>query len=367
MSDSRRDRLRRAVRQRVREIDALLALSLQFDARRREKSERLLDELRRMTAKETEHLLLRLTREQQQLVILLRPASPPADLAESLEEARPRPNTFLWIPRWHLRELLPGLESAVPSIKNLPQHARITVDVLGVESNGRPPEIRILEAGLFEDMCAHVNAAQDLRETALTPSAPKPLRKALSAFRRSAVLVAFNMVEAYINSVAFDTLVERGDSLALRDRDLLSEWDSTKNRQRLVPFREKLLQYPKIAINVEHPPLQESNCPEYALLLGAAKDFRDAIVHANPKPSIGPLNLDDPVPQKEVLFWQLPDSDDFRYINNDQSKSGHWLEIVDAAIGAVKRIHATIHPERKGLFWVHDRATDGRFPEKAFD
>jgi hypothetical protein len=364
--DSRRDKLRRAVRQRVRETQALLGLSARYNQRLRDESNRVLGRISRLTARDLKELLEHLDAQLAALVRDLRPTSDVAGLAKALETALPRGDALLWVPRWHLRELVPGLDERITSIRHFPQHARIGLDIHGFLPEDSEPEVRILEAALFEDMCTMVNAAQDLSHVLADPRPPKADRKRLAAFRRAAVFTAFNMVEAYLNSVAFDALIERGAKLTSKERDILSEWDSARGRQRLVNFRGKLLQYPRLAVGAVHPPLQESNSDAFATLVGEAKDFRDSIVHANPRPSVGPLDLEDPDPKKEMLYWQVADVDDMRYLVDDKSVPGFWLIIVDAAISVIRQIENVLRPNTHP-FWLRDRSADGRFDESVFD
>ena len=160
----------------------------------------------------------------------------------------------------------------------------LSFDVNALNRVAHPIELRILEAALFEDMCVLFNRGWALHEA----SGIKPLDKRelneQAALRRAAVLASFYLVEAYLSSIAFDYLVDHASDPRTSDTDKITEWDHVKDKQRLVAFRDKVLHYPRIILGLPHPPLQENNCPEVKLLLTEAKQFRDAIVHANPRP-----------------------------------------------------------------------------------
>src|SRR5207247_7355347 len=57
-------------------------------------------------------------------------------------------NQLLFMPKWELLALLPGLNSLDPSIEILPQHAQLSIDVNGLYPP-RSGETRVLEASLF--------------------------------------------------------------------------------------------------------------------------------------------------------------------------------------------------------------------------
>ena len=78
-----------------------------------------------------------------------------------------------------------------------------------------------------------------------------------------------------------------------------------------ISFRDKAIKYPKIILGTEHPPLQESNCPELEFVLTKAKIFRDSIVHASPS-----FHISDFVPKKENILYELTIEDVEAIVDN---------------------------------------------------
>ncbi len=91
---------------------------------------------------------------------------------------------------------------------------------------------------------------------------------------RSGLLTAFNLVECYLNSKAWEYL--RGDavdpSLSTRQRKLLEDTWGTK-------FRDKLLKYPGI---IGGKPLSNDIKESAEEFLRVVKPFRDSLVHPSP-------------------------------------------------------------------------------------
>lgn len=214
-----------------------------------------------------------------------------------------------------------------------------------------------------------VNRAWSIRHEASKPDAPKVLIKEESALRRGSALASFYFVEAYLNSIAFDHPVGHYDKLSPNDRDRITEWDHAKNKERLVSFRDKLLSYPRIVLGLAAPPLQENNCPEVKFLLEEAKGFRDAIVHANPRPA--PFTQE---PVKQVQFWRIGSATSIELMKGGRSYGNPalgpvelWTSIVDNSIEVVEKIELLIHSNRERLWWMKRRGDDGSFPESVFD
>lgn len=261
-----------------------------------------------------------------------------------------------------------GLEEFVPGLQLYPEHTQLSLDIHGVKPATAPGEVRILEAALFEDMCALFNRAWDLAPAASADGAAKPLRKECAASRRATVLAAFYTIEAYLNSLAFDYLMH-ADREPSADMDMITEWDHKRERPKLVGFRDKLLQYPRIITGARQPPLQESNCSPLRELLDVSKALRDSVVHASPRPD--PFGTHS---SKELRFWRLGSTTPITF----QSASGEMqpetadptrlvTSTVDNAIALIRTIEHTVHGHVKRLFWVHDRADDGRFPLSVFE
>lgn len=296
------------------------------------------------------------------------PTRPAEYFIEMYRHSSASPATLGLIHKWHLCALFRQFEAVYPSIADLPEHCRLSLDVHGTYLPGNPGEIRIIEAAIFEDMCAHVNHGLQLVERAEMGTANKVEIKGLAAFRRAAVTSAFYLVEAYLNSIAFDHVVRNEGSLSVAELDKLTEWDSRSARGKLVSFRDKLLMYPRIILGAPSPIFQENNCEEVSFLLTEAKHFRDAIVHANPRPGRDSFDF-----EKEARFWQIGEATQFWYYRGSDvaglqpSDSTLWLQIVDNAISLIRKVEAKIHPGSRRLFWLESRTGSGPFRESVFD
>ena len=252
-----------------------------------------------------------------------------------------------YMPMGMISELLSHYDSL-----DFPPHARIAIDYLGI---GRDYpggfETRLLEASLFEDMCALFNLCKDAE--AQIPSnlsigsiARKVAAKRHAALKRATLSAAFYFIEGFMNCLAVDFVHKSGDSITDKDRAMLTEWDATKNRYRPVSTRDKLIQYPRIILRLQFPPLDENNCPELAYIVTVAKDFRDAIVHASAS-----FDRLQGYPRKENLFGAL---------------GQHDVEVVvDNSISLVRRISDVVYGKNRN--WLKNRGENGYFPEAVFE
>lgn len=257
---------------------------------------------------------------------------------------------ILYVPLWTLRTWFARFDERLPSYGKLPSHARLSVDLEGIYPDGYTGEWRLLEAALYEDMALHFNEAAnvDLGPDVLPNLDGRKRIKRQAASLRGAVASAFFMVEAYLNSVAFDCVMKHWDELTERERALLTERDvKDESRFKAVSFRDKLLQYPRVYLRAEHPPLQESNCPSMAFVLSEAMLLRDAIVHANPR-----LDTDSALSAREMAFVSL---------DLERCKA-----VVDAAVDLVLSLEAAIHGNIDRFGWMHRRGDSGLFPDEAF-
>ena len=205
-------------------------------------------------------------------------------------------------------------------------------------------EWRLLEALLYEDMCALYNLSVDLSRKAESSAGSNG--KQANALRRAVVTAAFYFLESYLNGLAYDFLATTQRSLSEKELELLTEWVATKNARRYASFRDKLLQYPKIILGLEPPPLQESNCMPLAFMLQQIKTLRDAIVHASPVT----FNSTEGMSAKELALFDMQ----LELIDR----------IVDETIALVRTIENTVRGTNAFLDWLNDR-DQGRFPEAA--
>jgi hypothetical protein len=197
-------------------------------------------------------------------------------------------------------------------------------------------------------MCFAFNYAVKTFEAYSSRSSTKVEKKSHEFYLRTAILSAFYFVEAYLNGIAFDFTLRCRQELAQEIQDELYEYDSKKKRERWLALRNKMLQYPKIILNLGDPPLVEDNCQEMRILLSEAKTFRDSIVHQSPKPDFDTKEF-----TKLRAFTGL-----------------HLAEastIVDAAVSYVSKVNKILGDQGADLAWFYNRDETGRFPEKAFE
>jgi len=219
----------------------------------------------------------------------------------------------------------------------LPEHAAIAIST---KAGNATIEVHTVETILFEEMCALFNEAKKATQISLADATKRQL-KSRNALTRATLLASYYFVEAYLNGLATDHYYANYN-LNEKDMSALTEGQKTMS------VREKLLQYPKIILGCKHPPLQESNCPEMAVLTGKAKDMRNAIVHASAIP-----NLENYVPEKAQLIFGL----------TFEETEG----VVDSAISLVRKLEALVKGNCDRINWLCNRAEDGSFSEKTFD
>jgi len=206
------------------------------------------------------------------------------------------------------------------------------------------------EAALYEDMAVAYNNAVRTEQATPQPTNDREAAKTHTFFMRQSVLCAFYFVEAYLNGVAFDYCY-RNPTLPSSVTDVLLEWNSKRNAEQWVNFRAKLLQYPKLILGVQHPPLTETNCDALRLLL-EAREVRDALVHQSPKlTATGPRPVDVRVPKVAALMHlRMPDA----------------TAVVDTAIALVRRLNDVLGKNGLRLDWLYDRSAEALFPKETF-
>jgi len=240
-------------------------------------------------------------------------------------------------------------ERVFPLFASLPPHARIGINIFDISGTAKGKvEFSLLEATLFEDMAFLWNATMDAIAEVNAPQ-EAPLIKRRIALMRATARAIFYLLEGYINGMAVDILVTTKPNVLTRnEKSKLEEWDDDKKQPRLLRLRDKLLQYPKIALRAEHPPLQESNCPEIALLLEKEETVRHPLVHPTPK----------------IEEWRDASLRESAFFNLTVDQVG---EMVDAVIRLIGKFNEAVGEQFGGVNeWLHSRGADGRFSEAAF-
>lgn len=349
MDTNKLNRLKAKARQNLRELEALLVIGNLMTGAARAKLERAQAELDEgSTIKRIQELLRRSDEKNAHLRSLLGARVSNSSLVEMLQfiESAPSGKSAL-IPVHVLKSLLSNAASTYVPLGVFSAHTRVHVYSTKPDSHA---ERKIfdwvsLEATLFEDMCALFNMA--LERQAKAQSTSRFRAKCFDALLRATASAAFYFIEAYMNGLAYDHYVKKKNRLDEDSKRMLTEWDESGNKPKYLSLRNKLLQYPRIILGEEHPPLTESNTPEIGLVCGNAKLLRDAIVHASPQPDRATLE-----PSKEAMLF----NPDFEEVQS----------LVDSAVSLVRKVELVVRGTDKGLSWMKARAADGSFPEDAF-
>lgn len=269
-------------------------------------------------------------------------------LIKILEAARDTKKGMLLIPKYNIRKLFSNYEKVLIDFDTYPEHTRIGIDIGLYRKIQGKVELFLLETVLFENMCALFNLYKEQHMKLNRQEDSKRLIKTVDSLGRATVTMAFFFVEAYLNGLSADYYLKNENKLDKKDAMLLAEWDFTRKKPRYLSLKDKVLQYPRIILSTQHPPLQENNCQELSFIISRAKDIRDAIVHASSLP-----NLETYVPGKEEAVFNI------NYTEVEQ--------VVDNAIILIRKIETTISGNDKRLFWIVGRSADGFFSEETFE
>lgn len=267
---------------------------------------------------------------------------------EELEQATSFPEDdkpLVFVKKSDLEQLFTHYELRVPLFPKLPPHARIGIERYDTDDKDKI-EIFILEASLFEDMAALWNTTLEIHG-ALSSVFRKEKKKQLSALLRATAKAAFNLIEGYLNSLSLDIQLTR--TVTDLEKNLLTEWDSAKSKPRFLTLRDKLLQYPKIAIQADHPPLTESNCSEIGMIVELENRLRHSLIHPSPQES-----MKDPSIFREQLYMNL--------------EIDEVAKLCDLATGLICRIDTVIkHKFGETDQWLFKRDATGYFPSESFN
>lgn len=254
---------------------------------------------------------------------------------------------LLYIPKYDLDSVFTNYGKSVNQYELLPPHTRIGIDLHRIYET---LELILLEAMLFEDVAIQWNNYLKLIHE---DSQDKVNIKFRNSLNRSICKSVFNLIEGYINGIAFDTLY-KNDHIEDNDIAILSEYDSVREKNKFVSLRDKILKYPKIALKLDHPLFQENNSDELKMLLIYEQKVRHSLIHPTPK----------------CLF---SDDDDENFIIKEQyylSPLDHIQlgELCDNVVKLISKIDESLD----GLYgsvswWLKRRNSDGFFPNDAFN
>jgi len=275
---------------------------------------------------------------------------PNSEIVEILAEIESAPKDELArMSKAGIGDICTGYKKYWVIFDDLPSHTLVAIDPGTFRE--KPNEISwfLLEAAVFEDMCVFFNQAKEI-EPKIRPHGPshKISFKIHSALLRATVLATFHFVEAYLNGMAFDYYyASKEDEITEETKSLLFDWNPKTKRPRYLSLRDKALQYPKIILGLEQPPLQESNCPELKCILEAL-EIRHSLTHISPKREFERI-----ASNEGARFYTVRPSD--------------VEKIVDSYIGFIRKLENLVHGETLRLHWLHDRRPDGMFPDAVFD
>ncbi len=252
-----------------------------------------------------------------------------------------RPGQVVYVPKYLMQSFFEHYDRIMSIFPSLPLHARIAVDIEGVLTHQhREIGWTLLEAKLFEDLAMLWNESLDA-ERRLDGS--KTAAKRHEALLRATTRAVFHLIEGYVNGVAVDIILLRKGELSDEQRATLLD-----DKARRLSLRQKLLQFPKIAAGAQHPPLQESNCPDMKLIVDYEVRLRHALVHPTPR-----VDEDETSEVRESVFFGL---------TTDQV-----VTLIDAVIGLIRRIAGAIGDSFGDVnLWIRNRDTTGRFDEEVF-
>jgi hypothetical protein len=268
------------------------------------------------------------------------------ELVKVLQSAEAQPGLALHIIKAALVQLIGNYEKKVPGFSIFPEHTYIQIDNGQFREEEGDFDWILQEASLYEDMCSLFNLAKERNSNLNRKRDSRNVIKTASSLARTSIVAAYNFLEAYLKGIAIDHVLLNGESLYQKTTAFLLEWDQSTKCQKFVSLRDKLLQYPKLIKNLEHPPLQETSCTEMDFVLGRGKRLRDSIVHASPLASTESKN--EPI----APLFKL----DF----------GDVEFVVDNVVRLVRKIEQVIHANDHAVVWMKDREPNGLFPDSAF-
>lgn len=169
-------------------------------------------------------------------------------------------------------------------LKGAPLHS--TVHISPWELQTEYPETL-----LMKDLAVSFNDAVEIHERHLTPFRTMSWRdwkerqtrpeiadliRRRDASQRVCILSCFNLVEAYINGLAWDFVQTHDVSRLIEEKQ-----DVLKESKKFVSMETKLIKIPTIITNRKTGPLHQTKDP-MKTFLEMVKPYRDAIVHASP-------------------------------------------------------------------------------------
>ncbi len=230
-------------------------------------------------------------------------------------------------------------------LKGAPLHSTIHISPWGLQTEY--PELHLLK-----DLAGSLNEAIEIEEKHLTPYRTKVWRerkqqatrseiaeliRRRNASQRTCILSCFNLIEAYINGLAWDYAHTHDVSnLSQKNRDVLTE------AARPVNIVTRLIRIPALVTERNTGPLHQTRDPLKSFI-DVIKPYRDAIVHASPFAA----------PQQFGGYDKLSKIYDLDLATVRTA--------VDVTVGLINEIHRFVNGGSEMPLWFLNRTGDGQF------
>jgi hypothetical protein len=230
-------------------------------------------------------------------------------------------------------------------LKGAPLHSTVRISPWGLQ-------FEYPEHHLMNDLAESFNEAVEIEEVQLTPYRTKTWREKKQqatkaeiadlirrgkVSQRACILSCFNLIESYINGIAWDYVqIHDISGLSKDHRNVLTE------SERLVNIIDKLIKIPRVITGREDSPLHQTREPLKSFI-DIIKPYRDSIVHASPFAAAEKFGGYD----KLSKLYEL---------NLNTARLA-----VDITISLIKDIHQFINNGDNSPVWILKRSENGKF------
>lgn len=257
------------------------------------------------------------------------------------------PGKTVHVPRTVYEEIFSRFGKIATGFQLAPVHS--SLELAGPPHDGYKEYLGFFtpETSLYESMAAQYNLYVSMEK-----SSDKSKIKTRVSCARSCIFLSLGFVEAFLSGLAQCVLISETVKDE-KDLSLLLERDPRDaSRKKFVSFRQKLLQYPRIATGSDVPILTESNCEPLKFILEVGKELRDSFAHPSGLPE---LDLSSGIAQFK------PSTKYGCLVGLGDEKVG---KVVDAATKLVLEI------DQNCFNWIGhfvvERAEDSKYPEFIF-
>ncbi|MGE3820209.1 MAG: hypothetical protein AB7I30_12385 [Isosphaeraceae bacterium] len=227
-------------------------------------------------------------------------------------------------------------------LKGAPRHCTVWISPWGLKTEY--PEMHLVRdmaiafneaITLDAEMKVYEGSSWDLVKREENRKLIANLRTRAAFYRRVCVLSCFNLIEAYINGIAWDFAESRDISgLSKNKQDLLTNGQAS--------LLDKLVKVPETVSGKSPGPLNQDSDP-LKTFKEIIKPFRDSIVHASP--------------------FTAPD----RFGGYDKLSKIYELRLetvrcaVELTLSIIERIHQFLDGDSTHPQWIPPRGSDGKF------